>query len=130
MSTDLKNLFTYRIVVNDIEVFMLPNRRRVAKKINSLLRQGHKVSAIKAQHKVNNVFVDDALAYEAAKKLAAKKVDSTNETTSSVSITSKKLASKLAQAAKLAAQADEISEEHIEAIQALYNDFINAYEAE
>lgn len=128
MSTDLKSLFTFRIVVNS-EIFMLPNRRRVAKKINSLLRQGHKLTSIKAEQKKNNVFVADALAYEYAKKLAAQKDDDASEEVKK-DLTAKKLASKLAQASKLAAQADEISDAHYDAITSIYADFLKAYNAE
>lgn len=113
-TTQVEKLYNFRVTdANGVTTYH-PNRRRAAKKTQSLLNNGHAPEKLTTETREKGQWFHDSEIYNLAQKYVAK--DRDNGSAQPKEMTLDKALRQLANIAKLAAAADELSEDHIDAL--------------
>lgn len=112
--TQVENLYNYRVTDANKVTTAHPTRRRAAKKAQSLINNGHSPESLVLESREKGQWFHDGEIY----KLAQKYIAAANASGSSKvkEMTLSKALRQLANVAKLAASADELSQDHINAL--------------
>lgn len=112
--TNISDLYNFRVNDGRSEK-KHETRRKAAKQVASLLKKGYKHGEIDVEQRVNGVWQYDPKIRELADKYVA---DSNGKTAAErPKVTIQKMLRELAQVAKLAAQEDTLSDEHMVALE-------------